>query len=112
MEADATDVANFLVTHGADVSARSNDNRTPLFMASKLGHFSIAQTLLEANAEGWRNSYLLKKTPYTFLAKSGYFRASNTSQDISSLTALDMGTPLHWAIALGQHDRQAYFFSI
>lgn len=49
VEARAT-IADYLLRHGAWVNASDRDNVTPLMLAAKLNHISIAEVLLERGA--------------------------------------------------------------
>ena len=40
-----------LISHGADIEARSNDGRTSLIWASLWGHLDVVQYLLEHGAQ-------------------------------------------------------------
>jgi ankyrin repeat protein len=42
---------HLIITHGLDVNAKADEDRTPLHVASRLGHADVAQVLLEYEAD-------------------------------------------------------------
>ena len=40
-----------LISHGADVNARTEDGETPLMVASNWGHAKVVEALLDAGAD-------------------------------------------------------------
>ena len=48
---DPVDAVQFLLKRGADVNATEENLRTPLFLATLMGHLKVAQMLLEQGAE-------------------------------------------------------------
>ena len=46
-----TDIARYLVEHGADVNFGGKSGRLPLYLAAKKGNKDIVKLLLEAKAD-------------------------------------------------------------
>ena len=65
------DLAQFLITHGANVNSRCGDNYTPLHVASFKGHLKIGKWLLNNGAEV-NSKEKRGETPLHFAAKNGH----------------------------------------
>jgi ankyrin repeat protein len=104
-------VARLLLAHGADVTSRDSQHRTPLFLASQKGRLKVVQVLLEHGADaacrdsvGWTPLHTSSAEGHDnvvlFLLEHG---ANRDSQDN------DGSTPLHQA---SRHGRLAVVQSL
>ncbi|MBQ7456316.1 MAG: ankyrin repeat domain-containing protein [Desulfovibrio sp.] len=100
------DIVNYLLSTGADVNARGEDNRSALSVAVQKGHMAIVNTLLERGAEiedkeGFTTLVDAVESPDTgmvdfLLAKGADINAALCAGDVCT-------TALHFAASKGNY---------
>jgi ankyrin repeat protein len=94
-----------LIDAGAELDAKNNFDRTPLYIAAANGHAEITRLLIDAGAElDARNKY--GRTPLYAAAANGHTEIAKLLIDAGAkLDARDKDdwTPLHYAAAIHGH---------